>query len=437
MKIYIPCKFAFALALTHGLAASLLAQTTPPPSDTSTPGEVIHLDVFTVNTDKDVGYTAVESLAGGRNNTPIRITPTAVSSLTGQFIDDLQLTDVRSALKWTPNVVPVSFTAGREGGGNLFNSWGYNIRGAGVGPQGGNPPTVNYFPFWGVKDLFSVDRLEVDRGPNSILFGVGNLGGSVSTYTKIPRFDKDSATINVTVNQYGGERATADINRIMSVRNENDLGVRINLLQERAQEWRKADLTKRYGGAIATNFKISPDASVRVDFEALHETVPQFAQALTDHFSTWDGVTNSPTWGATPVGPAGYNAMQGFASGFLQIYDPSSKTLMDWGHGFKGTGLSDAPLFRNTYLRPNSYTLVGTNQLAPSLPSSDFTLGPKDGDRDWKYYTLTVYFDYKISSNAELELSAYRFDDKELGENFEALHDISVDINKQLPNGAT
>src|SRR4051794_5421010 len=184
MKIQISCKVAVALLLAENLTMIAPGQTASPaqptdPDTSSATGEVVHLSVFNVNTDKDVGYTAVDSLAGGRNSTPVRITPTAVSSLTGQFIDDLQLTDVRSALRWTPNIVPVSFTGGREGGGNLFNAWGYNIRGAGVGPQGGNPPTVNYFPFWGVKDFFNVDRFEVDRGPNSILFGVGNLGGSV------------------------------------------------------------------------------------------------------------------------------------------------------------------------------------------------------------------------------------------------------------------
>ena len=276
MKTKKPRTFALALLLTHGLTASLSAQTATPDNSIPQPNDrPIVLDTFTVNTQKDVGYTAIDSLAGGRNNTPIRITPTAVSSLTGQFIDDLALTDVRSALKWTLNVVPMSFTGGRDGGGNVFNSWGYNIRGAGTGPQGGNPPTVNYFPFWGVKDLFNVDRVEVDRGPNSILFGVGNLGGTVSTYTKIPRFDKDTATVNLTVNQYGGARATADINRLMSLHGDNNLAVRVNLLYDRNQEWRENDLSRREGAAIATNLKLSPNTSVRLDVEVFHENVPQ------------------------------------------------------------------------------------------------------------------------------------------------------------------
>src|ERR1035438_445580 len=180
-----PCRYALALLLTLGLGASLRAQAVTP-SGASTEQQAqaaaetpVVLNAFTVDTSTDVGYVAVNSLAGGRNNTPLAITPTTVSALTAEFIDDLQLTNATDALKWTMNAIPQNLTP-NVGSGNEFNSWAVNLRGAGAGPQGGTAPTVNYFPIYAIKDFFNVDRFELDLGPNSILFGVGSLGGTVS-----------------------------------------------------------------------------------------------------------------------------------------------------------------------------------------------------------------------------------------------------------------
>lgn len=430
---------AFALAL--GLQAVLTAQTAPSETttttaratDADTDKEIVTLNTFTVNVEKDQGYVAVDSLAGGRNNTPIALTPSSMSSLTSVFLDDLQLTDVRSALRWTLNAVPVSWNGGRDGGGDVFNSWSYNIRGAGTGPQGGNPPTVNYFPFYGVKDLFNVDRVEVDRGPNSILFGVGNLGGTLSTYTKIPNLNRDSTTLNFSTSSYGGGRVMADVNRVMSLRGNRDLGIRVNLLADNSEGWRTGEVDKKYGAAIATNLRLSDSTTVRVDLEAYAQKIPQFAQNLTDNYSLWDGTTNSATWGAAPTGTADTRSMAewGGSTGTL-VWIPSQGKLMNWGAGYRGTGLSD------TYyavMRPDAYVLGNTGLTVPGLPDREFTVGPKDGVFNWKYYTATAFIDQKLGEHAELELSAYRYEDLGTATNFESPGNAYVDINKQMPNG--
>ena len=205
----------------------------------ATSEQPIVLDTFTVDTSTDKGYVAVNSLAGGRNNTPLAITPTSVSSLTAAFIGDLQLTSATDALKWTMNAIPGNF-APNVGSGNEFNSWAINLRGAGTGPQGGTPPTVNYFPIYAVKDFFNVDRFELDLGPNSILFGIGSLGGVATSYTKQPRFDQDFTELDLTVNSYGGARAVIDVNQRASIfKKKHDVGVRVDLLADRDEDWRR------------------------------------------------------------------------------------------------------------------------------------------------------------------------------------------------------
>src|SRR5579871_2112999 len=149
-----PVKYALALLLTLGLGAGLEAQTAdqngPATGTSAAAEEPIVLNAFTVNTSTDVGYVAVNSLAGGRNNTPLAITPSTVVALTSAFMGDLQITNAADALKWTMNAVPANF-APNVGSGNEFNSWATDLRGAGAGPQGGTPPTVNYFEFYAIK----------------------------------------------------------------------------------------------------------------------------------------------------------------------------------------------------------------------------------------------------------------------------------------------
>jgi len=429
-----------ALLLALGLSATVKAQNAASANDQSqeqaSNEQPIVLNTFTVDTTTDKGYVAVNSLAGGRNNTPLAITPTSVSSLTAEFIGDLQLTNATDALKWTMNAIPGNF-APNVGSGNEFNSWGINLRGAGTGPQGGTPPTVNYFPIYAIKDFFNVDRFELDLGPNSILFGIGSLGGVATSYTKKPRFDQDFTELDLVVNSYGGARAVLDVNQRASIFKKNDFGVRVNLMADHDEDWRKDDLIKRYGASIATTLKISDNTSVRLDAELYEVVLPQFAENLIDHYSQWDGKTASQTWGAAPTGgTAGSQSMAEWGGpGSFQLWIPSQGTLMNWGAGYAGTGLADGPYYSYAVMRPYSYQLVGTNQNVPALPSRDFTVGPKDGNNTLKYYTITAYIDQKINEHCELELSAYRFSDTEVSKNFESPSNVFVDINKQLPNG--
>ena len=64
----------------------------------------------------------------------------------------------------------------------------------------------------------------------------------------------------------------------------------------------KADTIKRWGASAATTFKVSESTSIRLDVEAYEAVLPQFAENLNDHYSQWDGKTNSATWGAAPTG---------------------------------------------------------------------------------------------------------------------------------------
>ena len=241
-----------ALALTLGLPAPLLAQTVASSPPTTAGGEqTIVLSPFVVNVDHDNGYIAVDSLSGGRMAAPIRVTPTSMSSITMGFIDDLGLTNVNDVLKWSLSTVPTSDRSGLSGGsgGGVFNYWSVSTRG-GMAPQGGNPPTKNYFPIYTVMDTYNIERIEFDQGPNSILFGIGDIGGAVSSYTKTARFDKNFSTINLGYNNYGGYRGTIDVNQ-----SAGDLALRVNAVAANEKGWRDGDYHHKLGADLAGDWR--------------------------------------------------------------------------------------------------------------------------------------------------------------------------------------
>src|SRR5688572_32435423 len=104
MKLHRSLRALAWLALAS-LSSEGAAQTAVPPSASSQPPtqEVVELSPFTVNTSRDVGYAAENTLAGSRLNSALRDTAGSVSVFTREFLDDLAITDVRELVQYSVN----------------------------------------------------------------------------------------------------------------------------------------------------------------------------------------------------------------------------------------------------------------------------------------------------------------------------------------------
>lgn len=158
------------LAATFATGLSLSAQTTapaPPSSD-----ETIHLSEFQVTTTADKGYRAGNSVSATRIDTPIKELPFAVSAFTDQFIRDTGARDLFDIVKYAPGVT----SSGREftAGNTRFTIRGYDQ----LAPQ------RNGFVGNAYVDTVNVARVEVVKGPASLLYGQIAPGGTVNYITK-------------------------------------------------------------------------------------------------------------------------------------------------------------------------------------------------------------------------------------------------------------
>src|SRR5436190_550015 len=96
---------AFTVSGLAGLtwSSAVVAQTALPMPPPVGKDGVVEMSPFSVNTSRDVGYQAENTLAGSRLNTPLRDTASSVSVFTKEFLDDVGITDLSHLLEYTVN----------------------------------------------------------------------------------------------------------------------------------------------------------------------------------------------------------------------------------------------------------------------------------------------------------------------------------------------
>src|SRR5581483_4220066 len=107
-----------------------------------------------------------------------------------------------------------------------FGDFQYNFRGVG---DAGNYPTRNYFLYYGNSDAYNTERFEFSRGPNSVLFGDGQIGGLATTLTKQARLGRDAYEQVIRYDSWGGLRFTTDDNKVLTSKQ----ALRLNLMYQR------------------------------------------------------------------------------------------------------------------------------------------------------------------------------------------------------------
>lgn len=260
----------------------------------ATDESLIILSPFEVRTGKDNGFIASSSLAGGRLAGDLKDTPVAYSVLTRDFIDALQLTDLTELVKWAPNSYDLPDNL--NGGGATGDS--FHIASRGVAS---NRPQRNFFPVYYNFDSYNLDRLDLARGPNAILFGSSGVGGTANSVTKRAQTDRRFGEIRVSDGPYGGFRTTLDYNQPMG----KTVALRLNALYNDRKGWRDGDIEGRKGVTLAAFWRPLHNTEIRVEGERGRTARPVFTTNLDDQVSGWDGKSTYSARIAGANNPAG------------------------------------------------------------------------------------------------------------------------------------
>lgn len=242
-----------AFAFPFGLFGQALPTADPAASP---PGEeIVRLNPFVVSVARDTGYQATETLAGTRIRTDLVDIGSSISVLTQEFLRDVGGTDNESTLVYALNT-EVGGTRGNFSGGitvtgqntnelDLFANPNSNTRVRGLTSADN---TRNYFLSDVPWDGYTVSRVDLQRGPNAILFGLGSPAGVVNTTTNVAEF-RNRGVLGAQFDQFGTRRFTFDYNREIL---EDQLAARVAILHNERKFRQKPAFSddKRYFGSL-------------------------------------------------------------------------------------------------------------------------------------------------------------------------------------------
>jgi len=289
-------KIALALLSVSAAWPGLIAQTTPPPApaakDTSDE-ELVVLTPFEINTSKDTGYQATETLAGTRIRTDLKDVASSIQVVTKEFLQDIGATDNSTLLQYMTNAEVAGTRgnfAGVGRGTSLSNSQNIatnnRIRGLVSADQ-----TMNFFTTNIPWDSYNVDRIDIQRGPNTILFGLGSPAGIVNASTRDAVF-RNTGSVEARVGSYGSVRGSIDINQSLI---NNILAIRIDGLND-SQKYQQSPAfkeDKRIYGAVRLDphfFSADFNTSLKAKFEhgQINANLPRTGTVY-DSITPWFG----------------------------------------------------------------------------------------------------------------------------------------------------
>jgi outer membrane receptor protein involved in Fe transport len=253
--------------------------------------ELIELSPFEVSSsDQDVGYYASSTLAGTRMNSNLVDIPGSISIITKAQLEDTGSVDINDVFQFESNTEGIAtyteFTLDRYGSANdrvlSAPQTANRIRGIGAADI-----ARNYFvglssiPF----DSYNVDRLDLNRGPNSVLYGLGSPSGLVNASPSKAVLGSNTNQVRYRFGKWGAQRASVNLNRTII---EDKLAIRVAALtsDKGIRQQPAYDESTRYYGAIT--YRPTENTHVRASMEH-YENERQAAGAVTqaDLISPW------------------------------------------------------------------------------------------------------------------------------------------------------
>lgn len=203
------------------------------PETSDTEDDVLVLSPFEVTASADDGsYTVTDTLAGTRVKTEINDIASSLSVFTRKFMQDIGATDSQTLLQYTTNA-EVGGTRGNYAGVGSTYTDGFT-ESAFVNPDRNTrirgldsaDNTRDYFQSNIPWDSYNTGRIDLQRGPNSILFGIGSPAGILNANINTAGF-KSSYKAEYRFGSFGSARATLDANRVLI---KDTLSLRLSLL---------------------------------------------------------------------------------------------------------------------------------------------------------------------------------------------------------------
>ena len=243
------------------------------------------LSIFQVTDDKDEGYRSTQTTSGSRTLANLRDTPSSISVLNREFLDDLMATKLSDALFFSVTG-EVDVNGERSSEDFSFRGMVANIR------------LRNGITWWGATtDTYNIERGEVLRGPQAFLYGEGVAGGVLNQQTK-QALTRNAEKVNLMFGSYDLYRGELDVNR----RINNQFAARIVMVAQHENAFQHHAGRDFYGLHTALNYRPFKHTNINLEYEYRVMEGVMAMNVLTEQFSNTARNPNTFTTLATNTG---------------------------------------------------------------------------------------------------------------------------------------
>ncbi len=243
----------------------------PPAVNISTgaTGLTISVIQIVVIAEGDSDYFVPNSSTTTRTDTPILDVPASIQAIPQEVLEDQQVTDLGEALR-NISGASVNSTEGRGFQINLRGFEGVPLFRDGFrlySPNDNGDAAGQGFP-----EIANIERIEVLRGPASILFGQIEPGGAVSIISKRP-LDDPFYEVPLQAGNFGFLRPRVDLSGPLT--GDNNLLYRLNVVYEHDEGFRDFDEdVDRFFVSPALTWKIGSRTDLNIQLEYLDDERP-------------------------------------------------------------------------------------------------------------------------------------------------------------------
>ena len=262
------CVLGVAVLAATAFTLSATAQSSSNAADAE---EVIELSPFQVNALDSDGYMTKSTTSGNRLRTDLKDLGAQIDVFSKDFLEDIAASDPEEAFLYSLNVEN-EMENPDYGDGNRarFERTGpaATARGLGNSRTTGITTGRNFFDTQVRLHNYNTESLSISSGPNSILFGLGQAGGTVSASLKQAETHRNTRHLGLKFDNHGTRMASLDINQVLI---DDKLAIRAAFLENQEDSYMEGNYdnqTRIYG---TLTYRVNDKINVRFHYEDIDE----------------------------------------------------------------------------------------------------------------------------------------------------------------------
>jgi iron complex outermembrane recepter protein len=220
------------------------------------------IEIIATGEQEEEGYRVTDTNTATKTDTPIRDVPGNIQVIPQEIIKDQGAIRIDEAVR---NVSGVNFSQNSGGRDSLFNVRGFEAN------QYKNGFLEDFFSTRTETEIANIERIEILKGPASVLFGQSQPSGTINIVTKKP-LKQPYLVSSFTAGSYELIRPSFDIS--WPLNKDGSLAYRLNFAFESADSFRDTVQTERVFVAPVLQWEISDRTTLTLEGEYLADERP-------------------------------------------------------------------------------------------------------------------------------------------------------------------